>query len=392
MAQPRDDSGRFLSDGGSPKDWRPRMEVGDADASAVTEPRPAGSAFDAGSVLAEMELDPAEWEVESVRKARWQRGDGEWLESFKCAFRRTRRADSSVPQADVDELLTAIDGWDLEEPGHPGWGLPVAAVVNLADWQIGNGEGGGTPAALERIRLMRGRVSQYLREHSPQQIVVQGLGDLREACNGFYSMQAYATDLDERQQARTVWRALASCIQAWAPLAPEMRVVTVPGNHGENRKDGKAYTSFGDNTDLMVFEVVKDALDGRAGFEHIEWVIPEDELSVAHDVFGVRIGLTHGHLFRNGSNAGHKAEVWWKGQAFGHQAVSDAKILVSGHFHHLSVTEYSEHGRTHIQTPAMDGGSAWFTASSGKSAAAGTLVFLAGDSLGPRGWDHLRVL
>lgn len=392
MAQPRDEHGRFQSDGGSPKEWKPRMEVGDADASAVTEPRPVGNAVSPEDVLAEMGLDPAEWTVDSARTARWQRGDGEWLESKRYSFRRLRPATANVPQADVDELLAAIDGWEPRAVAQPGWGAEYAAVINLADWQLGNGEGGGTPAALERIRAMRDRVTHYLIEHRPAQIVVQGLGDLREACNGFYAMQAYSTDLDERQQARTVWRALAECIRAWAPRAPSMRVVAVPGNHGENRQGGKAYTTFGDNSDLMVFEVVQDALEGRPGFEHIEWIVPEDELSVAHDVFGVRIGLTHGHLFRNGSNAGHKAEVWWKGQAFGHGPVSDAQILVTGHFHHLSITEYSEHGRTHMQTPAMDGGSAWFTAATGKSAPAGTLVFLAGESLGPRGWDHLRVL
>ncbi len=55
---------------------------------------------------------------------------------------------------------------------------------------------------------------------------------------------------------------------------------------------------------------------------------------------------------------------------FGLQAVADAEILVSSHFHHLTVTGHG--GRVHIQTPANDPGSAWCRNLSGAQAAAGT--------------------
>jgi hypothetical protein len=70
--------------------------------------------------------------------------------------------------------------------------------------------------------------------------------------------------------------------------------------------------------------------------------------------------------------------------------VSDAQILFAGHLHHLVISEAT--GRTMIQCPAMDGGSKWFTSSSGASAPAGMVTLLIGSDLAPRGWDALKIV
>jgi len=44
--------------------------------------------------------------------------------------------------------------------------------------------------------------------------------------------------------------------------------------------------------------------------------------------------------------------------------------------------------RTHIQAPALDGGSQWFTEQAGVLAPAGMLTL----TVGAAGWDDLRVL
>jgi hypothetical protein len=56
-------------------------------------------------------------------------------------------------------------------------------------------------------------------------------------------------------------------------------------------------------------------------------------------------------------------------QALGRTQVSDAELLCAGHFHHFVMSEGT--GRTILQVPAMDGGSKWFTATSGQSSQAG---------------------
>jgi hypothetical protein len=80
---------------------------------------------------------------------------------------------------------------------------------------------------------------------------------------------------------------------------------------------------------------------------------------------------------------------WWEGQVMGRQPMSEADILISGHFHHLVIAEST--GRTHIQCPAQDGGSYWWTAQTGNHSPAGQLMFGVGTGYGPRGWGDLDI-
>jgi len=111
--------------------------------------------------------------------------------------------------------------------------------------------------------------------------------------------------------------------------------------------------------------------------------IAEDH-TMTLDVMGVAVGFAHGHQIKGG------APTWWVKQAHGRQEIGHADILVTGHYHHLAISESS--GRTWMQSPAMDAGSRWYTAQSGASAPAGMLTFLAGESCGDRGWSDLAVL
>jgi flavoprotein len=70
--------------------------------------------------------------------------------------------------------------------------------------------------------------------------------------------------------------------------------------------------------------------------------------------------------------------------------VADARILVTGHYHHLLISEATS--RTVIQVPSMDGGSAWFTNGTGQASPPGMVSYLVGADCGPRGWSDLVVL
>jgi len=94
-----------------------------------------------------------------------------------------------------------------------------------------------------------------------------------------------------------------------------------------------------------------------------------------------------GHQARRGGGvSAAKIKAWWKDQAYGMQKVADATILVTGHYHHLSVL--TEGIRTHIQAPSLDGGSQWFTETAGVKSAPGLVTF----TISGNGWDDLRVL
>jgi hypothetical protein len=271
-----------------------------------------------------------------------------------------------------------------------------ALIVCLSDWQLGKGEGGGTPATVERItKAFDGvvdRISELRRlGRGPGVVYLVGMGDLVEQCDGHYPMQAFSTDLDRREQKRVARRLILRLVDMVAPLAERVVLAAVPGNHGENRNgSGKAYTTWTDNDDLAVVEEVGEILAANPDRYHNVTTFTAPELTMTLDVAGVPVAFAHGHQKKGGGHAAPALEDWWRGQVMGRQGVADAQLLVTGHRHHLIVSEAT--GRTFLQCPAMDGGSAWYTAQTGNHSPSGVLTFGVGAAYGQRGWGDLAVV
>jgi hypothetical protein len=388
--QPRGADGKFQSPAGPrPKDWKPFVQYDDTAAEGLTPPMAADASE--ADILGSLGLEPQDWEVTSIKVSKWQAGE-EWKTSYRVSAKR-RVAGASL--LDTAELLERVRSWK-PVPRSTARGAE-SLVVCLADWQVGKGERGGSAAAIDRIltsgKLVVERVEE-LRAIGRQigSITVLGLGDIVENCSGFYPSQTATVDLDTRAQVRVAWELVTALLRMWAPLVPRIDVVPIGGNHGEVRNDGKALMTSADNLDLLVFEAARDILAERPDLAHVKFHLPENPLIAVHEVAGVPIGITHGHLMGGGTNSSAKAEKWWKGQAFGRGDLADARVLVTGHYHHWASTEWSEDGRTWFQTPAMDGGSQWYRDVSGQSARTGILTFLAGARLGPMGWSDLRIV
>ena len=272
---------------------------------------------------------------------------------------------------------------------------PRAFMVWLADWQVGKGEGGGSAATVDRIVASFERTVARIRElkrlkRPPSMIYVIGLGDLLEQCDGHYPGQAFTTDLTRREQAQVVRRLALHLIDELLAFGLPIVLSGIAGNHGENRRDGKEFTTPEDNDDLALLDQCSAVFAANpARYSGVSVKIP-DQLSAAFDVCGTVVGFTHGHKAGKGATPAAKLADWWKGQIVGGLPTAHAKILVSGHYHHLNISEAL--GRTHMQAPAMDGGSRWFSDSTGMTSPAGLLTFAAGEACGPRGWDDLAVL
>ena len=206
-------------------------------------------------------------------------------------------------------------------------------------------------------------------------------------------MQTFVSDLTDREQDKLARRLILKAIDSYVDIGATVVAMGVPGNHGENRKNGKAYTNLLDNRDYAAFETVAEitaANPERYRNVHIPTqIINNDDLTMVLDIGGVPTAFAHGHQFRSGANSQAKLESWWKGQALGRTQVADAEILLSGHLHHFVVSEST--GRTVIQVPAMDGGSRWFTATSGASSEAGMVSMLIGQEF-TRRWSDLLIL
>ena len=312
------------------------------------------------------------------------------LKRYKAKLRPRGRA---LDRADVDELCAIVMRRKPIKAAEVA-GTDRALVVPFSDLQMGKGEGGGSAAAVDRIVSAIDAIPRRLREFRKlgrpiDSVYLVGMGDLVEQCAGHYAMQAFTVDLDRREQMRVVRRLMLYAVDVVAPLVERVVLTGVPGNHGESRNDnGKAFTSWTDNDDLAVLEQVGEVLASNPErYPNVTTVLPT-ALDLTLDVAGTIVSFVHGHQWTAKGAVG--IEAWLAGQAVGRTKVADCDILVTGHRHHLLVSEAT--GRTVLQCPALDGGSAWFTAQSGNSSPAGLLSFVAGTGCGPRGWSDLAVL
>lgn len=371
-----------------PEGWEPGITWNGNEGTVTTMGGPLDKAADWSAVLKVWGLDPEHFEVvEPILFNVWGNPEGVPNRQWKGKVIR-KTVERGV---DLEDIIEEIK---KHKPSKPiAFEGSTALVVGLSDLQMGKGEGGGSAGIVDRflagIDEVEARWKELLKTGRPlDRLVVLGLGDLVESCEGHYPMQAFQVDLDRREQVKVVRRLIVKALTQWSKFAPKIIVAAVPGNHGENRQGGKAFTTFSDNDDVAVFEQVAEILAANPGaYGHVSFFFPQDELTLTLNVHGTILGLAHGHQARKGgTTAAAKIRTWWKDQAYGMREVADATILVTGHYHHLSIL--TEGTRTHIQAPSLDGGSQWFTETSGVKSAPGLLTF----TVSELGWDDLRVL
>lgn len=358
----------------------------------VTDVMPPGN-VDWDEQISEWGLDPKEWTVEgdTVKFSVWEQKSKESDEKTKLWSWKgelVRKSDhQDIDRPDYDELVEEMRNWDCFSlaPKYKG---EYTLIVCLADWQIGSADGRGTSAIVKRVLGMVGDIVDRLHALRAQgykvnRVHLQGLGDLFEGCVGHYAMQQFSVELDRREQTRVIRRLLITIIKAIAPHVEVLTVGTVPGNHGEHRLDGKAFTTFGDNDDVAVFEQVAEICSESPGLQNVVFSIPDQDMTQTFDFNGTIISFAHAHQATRNKHAGKlppaqaKVLTWWQEQTFGDVVgLSDSTILVTGHYHHFSIIEHG--AKTHIQCPAMDDGSIWFTNQTGQHSRPGTLTFLAG--------------
>lgn len=352
--------------------------------------------IDDEDLLEQVGLDPKIWQVKNVRRSNWQGGPGgEWMESIRVSAERRQRGN-----VDFDEIINLKDQISVLDP------IVVPRrfrskkkstyVVALADWQIGKSSGGGAEAAVKRIYDASNSAIARLYEliesgRSLERVALVGLGDLVEGCTGYYASQEWETELTRREQVNVTRRLLLRILRDFTQFGVPITMATVAGNHGEHRKNGKSFTTLGDNDDVAVFEQLYDIVsENPKAFGKVDFVVPGNDLTACIQLSGVNVGLAHGHQARVSGNPQAKLFSWWKDQTIGDQPVGRAKVLVTGHYHHFSAVTYGH--RTHFQAPTLDGGSEWFTETSGIASPSGMLTLLVGEGLNPLGWSDVQIV
>lgn len=369
-----------------PEGWEPGIawdgRQGTITSRPLAEPTPDWSAL-----LTVWGFDPATVEiVEPVQVRTWDAAVGDGVVRTMWYYRAGIRA-KRKGAVGIDDLLPLVKKSRASKPVD-GTSNAATYTVLWSDHQLGKK---GTPQTVERIvkavDAHAARIKWMRTRHPIGAVTIACLGDLGESCTGHYDMQTFEVELDGREQARLGRRLLLYAIDAFRPLAERVIVPAVPGNHGEKRKDGKAFTTFGDNVDLEIPEGVAEACRLNPAYGSVSFVIPDNSLTLTLEQSGTIVGFAHGHQARRGgTTAQQKVATWWSGQSFGQRPVGDARILFTGHNHHASLVEHGP--RTHIQAPAMDNGSQWWDETAGLPARAGMLGVLVDRT----GWHELDVL
>jgi len=370
-----------------PKGWEPGVDTAKGTLVVQGGDTPP---TDWSVIIRELGLDPEAWTVDEnarVEVRTWDSGDKRNYYYKATVLPRHEVATSP----DVEALIREVKR-RKPAPSRDEVLAERALVVALADWQAGKSDHGGVEALIERLMALKDAVPRRVKEAQKtgkpiSALYVIGMGDMVEGCDGHYDQQTFSVALDRRQQVKLVRRLLTMMLTEWSKLPVKMVVGAVPGNHGENRKGGRSFTTFEDNDDLATFEQVQEILGQNLdAYGHISWVIPDGDMTITLDICGTVVAFAHGHQARGSGIPLAKLRTWWKGKMAAMHPVGDATVLVFGHYHHLQVLQ--DGPRTIFGCPSNDGGSRWFEERGGPTTACGTLTFVADQD----GWHDLKIL
>jgi predicted phosphodiesterase len=359
-----------------PEDWRPRMDIDSAKGGFIVgRPRPEGETVDATTILEEFGLNPSEWLVTSLRQGKWQKYDGEFLESVRV---NVVPAIASVSDTvDIEQLVDHIKKWRPAKGTKKSTGTG-AFLVAAADQQIGkkaNGEGSGQ--SVDRILRLTERAVQRFQQnqkagHTPGTICLALLGDHVEGTtsqNGRLQGQA-ASDLGITEQTRVARRLLLAQVKAFAPLVDRLIVPVINGNHDEATR--QVVTDPADGWNVEIASAVQDICAENPDLAHVEFRYPSTgHQTLTIDVEGTMLGMFHGHQASQNNTLKYLSQ-----QAAGQTALGAADLWISGHFHNFKTMDIGE--RLWLQAPTTDPGSEWFRDRAGMNSKPGLLTMLIG--------------
>ena len=357
-----------------PQGFEPGIHVHQSGGEIVLRQDSAEIPADWTAVLRELlpeGFDPAEYEVDgsTVEVRAWDGniGNGE-LKRFYYFKARIRRKGLLSEAVDLEDVLAAARK-AKPKPVQPADNERVY-FCQITDMQAGQADGDGVEGlirrALEIPQLIKDDLAALKKQGKPATgIFIPVTGDLVEGITGWYEMQTFSVSLDRREQVKLVRRLLSEILIDVASHGLPVHVAVVPGNHGENRQNGKAYTTLGDNDDVALVEQIAEAFQLSGRFDHVTFSFPDKErVSLTVEVLGWIVGLTHGHIARSTGTPAQKLLAWFKTMAGIKDPIGDSDLLFVGHYHHLILTQLIG-DLILIMGGALCDRSAWFSQSAG---------------------------
>jgi predicted phosphodiesterase len=366
----------------TPEDWRPRMDLDSVKGGfVVSQPKPQGEVTDATTVLDEFGLDPREWCVTSMRRGKWQKHDGDWLESVRVNL--TPIGPSYGDSLDVEQLAEHIKKWRPAKSTKKSSGSG-AYLVAPSDQQIGKkANGQGTEQSIGRILQLTESAVHKFEAYKKMGLSLGTIclalpGDHVEGTtsqNGRLQGQA-ASDLGITEQTRVARRLLLAQVKALAPLVDRMIIPVINGNHDEATR--QVVTDPADGWNVEIASAVQDICAENPELSHVEFRYPSSgHQTLTIDVNGTLLGMFHGHQANQNNVLKYLSQ-----QAAGQTALGGADIWISGHFHNFRTMDIGE--RLWVQAPTTDPGSEWFRDRAGMESKPGLLTMVIGGEYEPR--------
>lgn len=347
-----------------PDEWRARQVIRGDEGEVVTGPiKPVATDAD---LLTGFGYNPDEVEiVGTINQWRKQLPNGEWRVSY---YFKHRPKGSSLD-------LPALYESARKKPRSKSTAKPSerTTVVVLSDVQAGKtAHRGGTPELVERLFETRVRLEEHLERVRPERLVLAEAGDLFE---GFESggNPMFTNDLSLAQQMDLAATEVFEFVKLMSRFGG-VDVMCVPSNHTAWRRGKQNLGNPQDDLGLFVHQQVEKVADAAGIDATWHYPAPYDE-SLTLDVRGTVMGMVHGNQFSPGG-----APVWWAKQLHGGQPAGASDILVTGHYHHLSVlptghNPYTGRAKWWLQAPTLDNGSDWYRHRAGDDSDPGLLVF-----------------
>jgi hypothetical protein len=353
----------------APKDFRPGLQFDGNEGTATTEGLPDAPNFD--EFLEERGYPAAEYEIVGTpRTSQWQRWDGEWLTSYRFHFRK------KVTDVDLPTLYSQAKRVKVRE--HKPKTAERVFVICPADFQIGKGGSrGGHENSIQRIHHSYARIEEKLKAGNYDHIVILDMGDIVEGVSNKADMDQLVTNtLSPMQQVDLAAALIWDLIKIACKYAP-VTYGSVASNHCQFRVNKAAVGRPGtDDWGVVILQQIR-RLATEVGLPVERWLVPQphDE-GFAFDVFGDGshiLGAIHGHQVARPD----AFQLFWTKAVFNDSYLAASTLMVSGHFHHHRVEQFSgTEGRERwwVQASTMDNGSDWFTRMQGGAGDSTTAV------------------
>ena len=329
------------------------------------------SANDVEEFLLSKNLIPSEWDY-SFKFSEWEQrtkdGEVHLLHAFKVSGKRKAKQFKHI---NLEPLIEYIKEWDYTP--QPAEQREGSFIICPSDLQIGKVDWNGN--SLDTVNAVLDSFTSaalYCEQNKPAEIVIVDAGDIVE---NIYSVssQLATNDLGLPHQISVAFELMLAGIKMLAPLAPKIRYVAVPSNHGQHRLGAKAPAgAVHEDWGLMIAKILDIAADNAPALKHLQVQTTDNYYdSLSFETSESYIGVVHGHQTGNPDGIGK----WWQGQSHGEMPTAGAHILITGHWHSFRVQQ-SGNKRWVFVCPSSDRGSSWFTNNRGERSETGMLGFM----------------